>query len=273
VIHAFTVDVEDWSHGIPISSELRAKLPARLDIGLGRLLDLMASSGAKGTFFLLGPIALANPEIVRRIVDAGHEIGCHGWSHDLLYDMTPERFRDETTRALEAIRQTTGEHVRAYRAAYFSITSRSLWALDILAELGFRYDSSVFPVRNWRYGIPGFRRGPHVLQTTAGQIYEFPVSVRPLLGQTIPIGGGAYFRLYPYPLTLANFRWAERQRVPVVFYLHPWELDPDHPRIPFDWRARMTHYVNLSRTGPRLARLLRDFKFAPLGEVLEREVA
>jgi polysaccharide deacetylase family protein (PEP-CTERM system associated) len=261
VIHAFTVDVEDWANGIPVSESVRAGLPSRLDRGLGRLLDLLGDHGVRGTFFLLGPVVLAQPELARRIVASGHEIGCHGWSHDLLYAMGPERFRAETQRALEAIRQVTGQDVRAYRAAYFSITRRSLWALDILAELGFRYDSSVIPVRNWRYGIPGFDPHPHVVETGSGPIYEFPISVRPFLGQMVPVGGGAYFRIYPYALTRANF------------YLHPWELDPDHPRIAFDWRARATHYVNLRRTAPRLARLLAEFKFAPLGEVLDREVA
>ena len=273
MIHAFTVDVEDWSHGIPIAESVRATFPARLDRGLGRLLDLLEERGIRGTFFLLGPVALAQQELTRKIVAGGHEIGCHGWSHDLVYDMTPDRFRAETQRARDTIRELTGSDVRAYRAAYFSITRRSLWALDILAELGFRYDSSVFPVRNWRYGIPGFEPRPHVVKTKSGPIYEFPISVRRIMGQVVPVSGGAYFRIYPYALTHANFRWAERHGVPAVFYLHPWELDPDHPRVAFDWRARATHYVNLRRTAPRLARLLRDFEFGPLGEVLEREVA
>ncbi len=273
MIHAFTVDVEDWSDGIPILEATKARFPPRLDHGLRRLLDLLEEHRVRATFFLLGPLALAQPDLVRRIVAMGHEIGCHGWSHELLYDMTPERFRSETQRSLEAIRQTTGADVRAYRAAYFSITRRSMWALEILTELGFRYDSSVFPVRNWRYGVPDFEPRPHVVETAAGPIYEFPISVRRLLGQMIPIGGGAYFRIYPYAVTRANLRWTERRRTPAVFYLHPWELDPDHPRVAFDWRARFTHYVNLRKTAPRLRRLLREFSFAPLGQVLERALA
>jgi hypothetical protein len=128
-------------------------------------------------------------------------------------------------------------------------------------------------VRNWRYGIPGFKPSPHLIETAAGPIYEFPISVRRLLGQNLPISGGAYFRIYPYAFTHANFRWTEAQGRPAVFYLHPWELDPDHPRVKFDWRARTTHYFNLRHTGARLRRLLRDFKFAPLGEVLEGALA
>ena len=254
VIHAFTVDVEDWTDGIPISAVAKAQLPDRLDRGLGRLLDLLNDHGVRATFFLLGPVVRAHPELARRIVAMGHEIGCHGWSHELVYDMGPDRFRLETREALDTIQEATGQAARAYRAAYFSITRRSLWALDILAELGFRYDSSVFPVRNWRYGIPGFEPRPQLLHTAAGPLYEFPISVRPFFGRQLPVGGGAYFRIYPYAITRGNFRWAERSGRPVVFYLHPWELDPDHPRVSFDRRAHATHYVNLRYTAPRLDR-------------------
>ncbi len=271
--HAFTVDVEDWAHGIPIDSAARERLPDRLERGMDRLLAQLAARDVRATFFLLGPVVRRHPALARRLAEAGHELGCHGWSHDLIYSMTPERFRAETRDALETIREASGVTVRAYRAAYFSITRRSLWALDILAELGFKYDSSIFPVRNWRYGIPDWEPEPTRIDTPNGTLYEFPITVRPLLGRRIPVGGGAYFRLYPFAVTAANFRWAERAGRPVVFYLHPWELDPNHPRIPFHWRARLTHYANLRSTEPKLARLLADFRFGPLGEVLDREFA
>src|SRR3990172_7689037 len=160
--HAFTVDVEDWAHGVPISAQRRETLPDRLHRGLGTLLALLEAAQVRATFFLLGPIARSRPELVRQIAAAGHEIGCHGWSHDLIYEMGPERFRSETRDAIAAIESAAGLTPRAYRAAYFSITRRSLWALEILAELGFRYDSSIFPVDNWRYGIPDWdpRPGP-----------------------------------------------------------------------------------------------------------------
>jgi polysaccharide deacetylase family protein (PEP-CTERM system associated) len=271
--HAFTVDVEDWYQGIPIDAATRASAERRLDRGLGRLLDLMAEAGARGTFFLLGPVALEHPELVRRIAVAGHEMGCHGWSHDLLYTMTRERMRDETRRAVDAVQDLTGQPVKAYRAAYFSITRASFWALEVLAELGFRYDSSIFPVRNWRYGIADFEPRPQRIDTPAGAIYELPLSVRRLAGVNLPVSGGAYFRLYPYALTRANFRAAERSGRPVVFYLHPWELDPEHPRVAFHWKARATHYVNLRSTEGKLRRLLAEFRFGPLGEVLEHELS
>jgi polysaccharide deacetylase family protein (PEP-CTERM system associated) len=210
--------------------------------------------------------------LVRLVQNEGHEVGSHGWSHDLLYEMGVDRFRDETRRATDAISEVSGAPVTAYRAAYFSITRDSMWALDVLAALGFRYDSSIFPVQNWRYGIAGFNPRPQRLTTANGDLFEFPVSVRRLFGKDLPVSGGAYFRLYPYTLTRANFRFAERYRTPVLFYLHPWELDPDHPRIDVRWKPRLTHYANLKHTQRKLRSLLKDFSFKPLGKVLEDEV-
>jgi polysaccharide deacetylase family protein (PEP-CTERM system associated) len=272
VRHAFTVDVEDWYHGIPIGEGARRGAERRLHIGVDRLLRLLETGGHRATFFFLGPVAEEHGDLVRQIHRQGHEIGCHGWSHDLVYSMTPERFREETQRAAGVLAAIIGEPITAYRAAYFSITRRSLWAFEVLASLGFRYDSSVFPVRNWRYGIPDFDPRPQRLDTAAGPLYELPISVRRVFGRNIPVSGGAYFRLYPYALSAANIRHAEAAGRPIVFYLHPWELDPSHPRVDFDWRARLTHYVNLDRTEPRLQRLLRDFRFGTLGDVLQHEV-
>jgi polysaccharide deacetylase family protein (PEP-CTERM system associated) len=271
--HAFTVDVEDWFEGIPIAPEMRRTAEPRLDRGLDLLLDLLQSHRVRGTFFILGPVAERWPEAVARIAADGHEIGCHGWSHDLLYTMTPDRFREETVRAKDTLQSLTRRAVIAYRAAYFSITRQSLWALATLAELGFRYDSSIFPVRNWRYGIHDFDPSPQRIETAAGPIAEFPISVRPVLGHNLPIAGGAYFRIYPYQVTRSNLRWAERMHRPAVFYIHPWELDPAHPRVPFYWKARMTHYANLSATVPRLHRMLDEFQFGAVSDVLNHAVA
>lgn len=264
--------MEDWFHGIPIAAASKATAEKRLHVGVDRLLALLDRFGHRGTFFFLGPVAEDYPDLVRNVHRAGHEIGCHGWSHDLVYEMTPDRFRDETRRACDVLTSLTGEPVTAYRAAYFSITRRSLWAFEVLASLGFRYDSSVIPVKNWRYGIPDFDPRPQVIETPAGPLHELPISVRRVFGRNIPVAGGAYFRLYPYALTAANIRHAEAAGRPVVFYLHPWELDPAHPRVAFDWRARLTHYVNLERTEPRLERMLRDFRFGTLGDVLQHEI-
>jgi polysaccharide deacetylase family protein (PEP-CTERM system associated) len=217
---------------------------------------------------VLSPIAQEHPTLVRRIAEAGHDIGSHGLSHDLIYEMTPERFREETRRSIRDLENFTGRKVVSYRAAYFSITRRSLWALDILVEEGIRYDSSIFPVRNWRYGIPDFSRRPTVVDTRAGPLLEFPISTVRRLGRNVPTTGGAYFRIYPYILTRANMRASEREGMPVVFYLHPWELDPRHPVVPFKRKAMITHYINLRSTKPKLARLCREFRFTTLPEVL-----
>ena len=268
--HAFTVDVEDWYQGIPISEATRGSAERRLDRSCHELLDLLAEFDVRGTFFILGPVAQDHPSLVRRIAEEGHELGCHGWSHDLIYTMTPEQFRLETKRASEVIYDVSGQAVTAYRAAYFSITRQSLWALDILVELGFQCDSSIFPVKNWRYGIPGFDLEPHIINTSAGTICEVPMSVRKFGNWRLPVTGGAYFRLFPYWMSRSNLRAVGKQGRPVIFYLHPWELDPDHPRVNFYWKARLTHYANLRATKPRLRRLLADFSFGTLGEIAQQ---
>lgn len=266
--HAFSVDVEDWFHGIPVDSAMKDGVTPRLERGLHVLLDLLAERSVRATFFILGPLVTKHPSMIRRIAAEGHELGCHGWSHDLVYEMTPHRFAEETRRARDEISTLTGQPVQAFRAPYFSITRQSLWALDVLAELGFKYDSSVFPVRNWRYGIEDFSRDPVLMSTRAGPLWEFPISVIDRYGQTIPVSGGAYFRFYPYSLTRSNFRAQERLGRRVIFYLHPWELDPDHPQVSFAWRPRFTHYANLQSTRPKLVRLLKEFSFGSIGDII-----
>ncbi|MDZ4804263.1 MAG: polysaccharide deacetylase family protein [Candidatus Eisenbacteria bacterium] len=262
--HAFTVDLEDWYHGIPLDALTRAGAERRLSIGTDRLLELLERHRVSATFFVLGPIAREHPDLLRRIVSLGHDVGSHGTSHDLLYTMTPERFRRETRDSIQAIEEIVAQPVDSYRAAYFSLTRDSLWALEILAELGIRYDSSIMPAHNWRYGIPEFSRLPVRLETAHGPIEEFPISVREIAGRTVPAAGGAYFRLYPWMLTRSNLKAAERAGQPVIFYIHPWELDPDHPRVPFHWKSRMTHYAALDRTLPRLEKMLAEFSFTTL---------
>ncbi|MEP7027619.1 MAG: DUF3473 domain-containing protein [Candidatus Eisenbacteria bacterium] len=265
--HAFTVDVEDWFHGIPVDGAVKERAEARLERGLLPLLDLMDAAGARGTFYVLGPVAVRHPELVREIARRGHEVGSHGWSHDLVYEMSPERFRDETRRSMDVVSALTNTRIRTYRAAYFSITKRSWWALEVLASLGITTDSSIFPVHNWRYGIPGFSQTPTLLDTPSGGMFEVPLGVRSIAGRELPITGGAYLRLYPYALTRSNMRWVERAGRRNVFYIHPWELDVDHPRVPFTWKARLTHYANLRSTEGKLRRLLADFRFGTVSEV------
>lgn len=267
--HAFTVDLEDWYQGIPVGAETRRAAERRLHVGTDQLLSLLAAHDARATFFCLSNIAHEHKELLRRIADAGHDIGSHGVSHDLIYEMGQERFREETRASVRDLEDCIGKPVRSYRAAYFSITRRSLWALDLLAAEGIRFDSSIFPVRNWRYGIPDYSRKPTMVQTQYGPLLEFPISTRRFFGRNIPTTGGAYFRIYPYALTRANMRAAEKEGLPVVFYLHPWELDPDHPFVRFKPKAMVTHYVQLRKTRPRLERLFSEFRFTTLAEVLQ----
>jgi len=266
--HAFTVDLEDWFDGIPIDAATKAAVERRLEVGADRLLHLLADRKVRATFFVLGGVAKAYPALLHRISDLGHEIGSHGLSHDLIYSMSPERFRDETRRSMRDIEDCIGKPVRSYRAAYFSITRQSFWALEILAGDGIRFDSSIFPVNNWRYGINDYSRTPLVIRTANGPILEFPVSTRRFMRWNVPTTGGAYFRIYPYWITRSNIKRNEEEGLPVVFYLHPWELDPQHPVVRFHYKAMATHYVNLRSTTARLQRLLSDFEFTTLSEVL-----
>ncbi len=269
VTNALTIDFEDWYQGLEIPYKDWAGFEDRIVPVGRRLLQLLADAGVRATFFVLGYIAEQHPEMIREIAAAGHEIGTHGYSHALIYEQTPELFRTELTRAIGTLEDLTGARVLGHRAPFFSITKDSLWALDILAELGIRYDSSIFPVVNYRYGIADAPRWPYEIKSERHTLTEFPISTWQVLGKNVPIAGGAYFRIYPYAFTKQGLRAVNRAHRPFVFYLHPWELDPDHPRIKLPRRvAGLTHYFNLRATERRLRRLLRDFKFAPMKEVL-----
>jgi polysaccharide deacetylase family protein (PEP-CTERM system associated) len=270
VTNALTIDFEDWYQGLEIPQTDWAGFEDRIVPVGHRLLALLAEAGVRATFFVLGYIAERHPDMVRAIAAAGHEVGTHGYSHTLIYNQTPEVFRAELTRAVRVLEEITGRAVVSHRAPFFSITKDSLWALDILGELGIRYDSSIFPVVNYRYGIADAPRWPYEIKSAQHTLTEFPISTWQVMGKNVPIAGGAYFRIYPYAFTRQGLRAINRQGRPFVFYLHPWELDPDHPRIRLPRRiAGLTHYFNLGATERRLRRLLRDFKFAPMQEVLD----
>ncbi len=268
ITNALTIDFEDWYQGLEIPHTEWADYEDRIAPVGRRLLELLASMGARATFFVLGYVAERHPEIVREIADAGHEIGTHGYSHSFIYRQTPELFRTELSRSIRALQDVTGRQVLGHRAPFFSITEQSLWALEILGELGIRYDSSIFPVLNYRYGIEDAPRWPYQLEAGAHKLMEFPISTWRLWGRNLPVAGGAYFRIYPYSFTRRAFRSINSQGNPVAFYLHPWEIDPSQPRIALPRRIALTHYFNLGATENRLRRLLGDFKFAPMAEVL-----
>ncbi len=273
--NALTVDVEDYFHVAAFARQIDPatwdRFPLRVERNAHRLLDLFAEHGVRATFFVLGWVAERCPNLVRAIVDQGHEVACHGYSHQLIYGQTPTVFRAETIRAKKCLEDQAQRPVLGYRAASYSITRRSLWALDILAELGFAYDSSIFPVRHDRYGIPGSPRWPYRLDTpSGGSLIEFPPSTLAVGGYRLPVAGGGYFRIYPYQLTrfaLSRINRVEGQ--PFIFYLHPWEIDPEQPRIRAGRLSTFRHYTNLSRCETRLGQLLRDFRFAPTRDVLE----
>ena len=268
-----TVDVEDYFHVAALASKIRKdswdSMEYRAEASTRRLLDLFDASGIRATFFMLGWVARRSPHLVRQIHDAGHEVASHGMSHALIYEQTPEVFRQETRDSKSLLEDIIGAPVRGYRAASWSITRQSLWALDIIHELGFEYDSSIFPIRHDIYGVPGARRDPGKLKTPSGhEIIEFPPSTVAPLGMVCPIAGGGYFRIFPYWLTRAGLRSINRRRQPFIFYLHPWEVDPDQPRIDAGWRSRFRHYTNLGKTHARLSALLKEFRFGTVREVL-----
>jgi len=271
---AFTVDVEDYfqvdafSDVIPMSTW--GAFQSRVVDNTSRLLDLLDQHQVRGTFFVLGWIAQRHAGLVRKIAGRGHEVASHGMSHERVVTQTPELFRSETRDSKHLLEDLIQAPVIGYRAATYSITERSLWALDILQEEGFLYDSSIFPVRHDRYGIPGAKTAPHLLDTPGGKaIIEYPLTATRIFGTNVPVAGGGYFRLLPYGLTRWGLRRVQAEGRAVAFYLHPWEVDPEQPRIEgARWRSRFRHYLNLDRTLPRLNRLLRDFHFGTMRDCL-----
>lgn len=275
VTHAMTVDVEDYYQVAAFFDAVKPedweKWPSRVEANTDRLLQLFDDVGIKITFFILGWVAERHPELVKRIHAQGHEIASHGYSHQLIYKQTPELFREETALSKRILEDLTGQPITGYRAASYSITRQSLWALDILAELGFTWDSSIFPTRHDNYGIPGSPEEPYRIVTSSGaELVEFPLTTAKVMGQAVPAAGGGYFRQYPYALSRWLFEKAsDGGRKPQIFYLHPWEIDPDQPRIPnARWFSRFRHYTNLHRCLPRLERMLADFPFGTMSESL-----
>lgn len=274
-----TVDVEDYFQVSAFEKSVcRSRwdsLESRVTRNTDKLLEMFAGAGVTATFFTLGWVADRHPGLVRRIAAAGHEIASHGYEHRLVYDLTPEQFREDLRRARYALEQVSGQPVLGYRAPSYSITKRNMWAFDVLLEEGFVYDASVFPIHHDRYGIPDAPRHPFKIHRALGSLWELPGSTVRCAGQNLPIGGGGYFRLLPYSVTrraIQHVNTAENRAV--MFYLHPWEIDPDQPRIASSLVSRFRHYQNLSSTESRLRRLLSDFAFGPaMSMVATTEVA
>ena len=273
--HAMTVDVEDYFHVSALAKVITPaqwnNWPPTVERNTRRLLDLFDQHSIKATFFVLGWVAERHSDLIRDIVGRGHEIASHGYTHQLVYNQTPEQFREETRASKLLLEDIAQQPILGYRAASYSITRNSLWALDILAELGFSWDSSIFPVYHDRYGIPNSPTTPYRIQTSNGHtLTEFPLTTAKLFGYQMPAAGGGYFRLYPYALSRALFKRATQAgSTPAIFYLHPWEIDPDQPRVKgISLLSRFRHYNNLDKCLPRLQALLREFPFGTVSESL-----
>ena len=272
ITNYLSIDVEDYFQVDAFSSVIDPKkwddYECRVERNTRKILNLFSKYDVYATFFVTGWIAERYPQLVFEIEQSGHKIGCHSYWHRKVYTLSPEEFREDTRRTKDILEDITGKPVLGYRAPSYSITRQSLWALDILAELGFTYDSSIFPVYHDTYGIPGTPRFEYPLEKQ--HMTEYPISTLRLPGISLPIGGGGYFRLFPYWFTraaLTNIN--EREGKPFLFYLHPWELDPEQPRITkAGWKSRFRHYNNLGKTENRLTRLLADFSFQPIDQSL-----
>lgn len=270
--HHFTVDVEEYfqvSALAPfVSRGTWEQRPRRLHVGMRQLLDMLEQAGARGTFFVLGWVAHHQPEAVREITAAGHEVASHGWGHERVTTLSREEFRASVRDSKAALEDLSGSPVFGYRAPSFSIIRGLEWALDILVEEGYRYDSSLYPVRRPGYGFQGGLRDPHRLERQGGALDEVPPATLRVGPAVLPAAGGAYLRHLPLGLVRSAIVSAERRRVPATLYIHPWELDPDQPRLAVSTITRMRHYGGLHRTAPRLRQLLGEFRFQPIADTL-----
>lgn len=273
-LHMMTVDVEEYfqveAFADLIPRDSWDSYPSRVALGTRRVLELLDRHSAKATFFFVGWVAERQPELVREVVERGHEIACHSHLHRALFRLTPEEFRQDLRRARAAIEDAGGQPVLGFRAPTWSIRKDTLWALDVLAEEGFAYDSSIFPVHHDLYGLPGAPRFAHVHRLAGGRtLPEFPPTTVRALGLTLPGAGGGYLRILPQAYTRFVLRRLERaEGRPAMVYVHPWEFDPEQPRLAAPWRSRLRHYTNLARMGDRLERVLEGRRFGPVREQL-----
>ncbi|MEO7192555.1 MAG: XrtA system polysaccharide deacetylase [Vicinamibacterales bacterium] len=273
VINAMSIDVEDYFHvsvfdGIVPRTQW-ATMESRVCRNTERLLDIFSEFNTKSTFFVLGWVAERFPDLIKTIARQGHEIASHGYAHRLIYDQTPAAFRADVRRAKGLLEDACGRPVVGYRAPSYSITPRSLWALDVLVEEGYQYDSSIFPIRHDRYGIPVSGRRPYRIERKAGTLVEVPGSTTRVGPLNLPVAGGGYFRLLPYWWTRWGISRVNRlEKRAAIFYLHPWEIDPGQPRLPAGRLGRFRHYRHIEDTESRLRQLLTDFSFGTVDDVV-----
>lgn len=271
MLNYLTFDIEEAFHSSNFDETIREdqweSLGGRVVANTDRLLDRLSERGLRATCFVVGWVAEHYPEVVRKIDKAGHEIAAHSYAHRIVYSLTPQQFRADLRRNIEVLSSLTGKLVQGFRAPSYTITPKSLWALDILVEEGLIYDSSVYPISfHPRYGLPGAPESPY---RHPNGLIEFPMPVASVAGAKIPVGTGLYFRLTPYPVTRSLIRQINRRGLPVIANIHPWEIDPEQPSLPIKPSLRWRHYYGLKKTERKLSRLLDDFEFATLGEAAE----
>lgn len=277
--HILSVDVEDYfqveAFAGQVSRESWDKWPSRVVANTQRVLDLFDQYQANGTFFFVGWVAARFPHLVREVQARGHELACHSYWHRTVYSLSPEEFREDTRRAKHVIEDASGAAITGYRAPSWSITKDCLWALDILAEEGFSYDSSIYPIHHDLYGVPGAKRFPYTHKCKNGlELIEFPPATLRFLSTNFPVAGGGYLRIFPTAYTEMAFRKFERiYRERLVVYLHPWELDPEQPRIQGPLKSRLRHYTSLRHMEAKVSAVLKRHKFARFSEVMaEKEL-
>lgn len=269
MVDGLSVDLEDYFQVEAFASRIpRSQWPmfvSRVRHSTSRVLELLARNRCHATFFVLGWVAEREPSLIREIAKAGHELACHSHLHRPLYQLSPSEFREDLRRSRATIEDVSGASVVGFRAPTFSITLQSLWALEILAEEGFEYDSSIFPIRHDLYGIPGACRWIHQHALPSGQsIWELPPSTVRIGKMNLPFGGGGYLRLLPMSFTRWAIEKTHRSELrPVMVYFHPWELDPDQPRLPGSWKSRLRHYNGLAKTEARLDEILSTGTYQP----------
>jgi len=279
--HILSIDLEDYFHVEAFAGNISRddwdSSPSRVEQNTHLLLDTFDRFGAKATFFVLGWVADRFPKLIRDVQARGHDLACHSYWHRKIYTLTPEEFRADTQLACHAIEQAAGVSVTGYRAPSWSVTKDSLWALDILAEEGFTYDSSIFPIHHDIYGIPGASRYPYLHNAPRGEkLLEIPPATLQIGGAmfgkaNVPAAGGGYFRIFPMAYTEWAFRQFEKEERPLVFYLHPWEIDPEQPRIKAGLKSRLRHYTNLGKTQNKLERLLAKYEFQTFAAYMKQE--
>lgn len=275
MLNALTFDIEDYFQVEAFKQHIRYEewphYPIRVADNTRKIVEILDERGVKATFFMLGWVAERCPEMVKALAASGHEIASHGYAHQMVSKQTQQEFEADLIKSLEILEPLAGTKIIGYRAPTYSIIKDSFWALDILAKCGMKYDSSIFPIRHDRYGVPEAPRFPYQIYEQNGRnMIEFPISTVRVGKWNLPIAGGGYMRLLPYAVMKFGLRRVNREGQPAIVYLHPWELDPEQPRIPnIPSTTRFRHYVNLHATADKLRSLIRDFEFAPVRDVLQ----